>query len=461
MPRAKFNGLKRPKIRQSWSKYNLYNLTKVSTPPAANKTFFQQKWLAKSLTRGYHHPQVKEKQWTRMFDRRLPAVVSMDYRYLAKYDGSEMALGRGTGQDVRVDEEEGGGRDRKMQKTPYMHMTFHPLERRLDTAIWRALFASSTKQARQFVVHGAVKVNGKKMAYPGYQLNPGDMFSVDPDKVLYATGRKKRSKDSPISKQDELEERRERKAAAKDARQEEDEAEAESDAGAATLESDEEREAMTMQPEDHDDPKKALKSLVTRAQRILDDSKRKLSGKRQAELRDFTRSIKKTMSKLRSIEESQVEDTIEGLETGLAEILTKIPHEDLPRDVALDTIEAAEQRDQETAVAAEPQSSNPQMKDPNKVDHYRARKDAELLHAALERARENPIDASKPYATPWKPRDFMSAFAFIPRYLEVNHNICSAVYLRHPVARPGLAEVPTPFHGETLGLAFNWYLRRR
>jgi ribosomal protein S4 len=61
----------------------------------------------------------------------------------------------------------------------------------------------------------------------------------------------------------------------------------------------------------------------------------------------------------------------------------------------------------------------------------------------------------------WKTRNWMSAFAFIPRYLEVNQNVCSAVYLRHPVARPGLAEVPSPFAAETQTLAFQWYLRRR
>jgi hypothetical protein len=55
----------------------------------------------------------------------------------------------------------------------------------------------------------------------------------------------------------------------------------------------------------------------------------------------------------------------------------------------------------------------------------------------------------------------MSAFAFVPRYLEVHHRICSAVYLRHPVARPGLAEVPTPYPAETNALAYVWYLRRR
>lgn len=31
----------------------------------------------------------------------------------------------------------------------------------------------------------------------------------------------------------------------------------------------------------------------------------------------------------------------------------------------------------------------------------------------------NPFDPSKPYATPWRPRDYLPPFAFIPRYLEV------------------------------------------
>ncbi len=84
-----------------------------------------------------------------------------------------------------------------------------------------------------------------------------------------------------------------------------------------------------------------------------------------------------------------------------------------------------------------------------------------MLTQALENARDNPVDPSKPYATPWRPREYISPFAFVPRYLEVHHKVCSAVYLRHPVARPGLGEVPTPYPVETNGLAFNWYLRRR
>ena len=108
-----------------------------------------------------------------MFDRRLPSVVPMDFKYLARNDGSEQATGRGLGLQEPEEEQvhtkgpqqgravEGGRR--KRVTTPYMHMAFHPLERRLDTAIFRALFASSSKLARQFVVHGSVNVNGKKV----------------------------------------------------------------------------------------------------------------------------------------------------------------------------------------------------------------------------------------------------------------------------------------------------------
>lgn len=82
------------------------------------------------------------------------------------------------------------------------------------------------------------------------------------------------------------------------------------------------------------------------------------------------------------------------------------------------------------------------------------------LAMVLKADAENPVDESKPYLTPWRPRPYMSAFAFVPRYLEVNPNICAAVYLRHPVARKGMAEVPTPFSYLTNQLTHNWYLGR-
>lgn len=89
-----------------------------------------------------------------------------------------------------------------------------------------------------------------------------------------------------------------------------------------------------------------------------------------------------------------------------------------------------------------------------------SREEIRRLGKVIVAAEENPIDETKPYATPWEPKQFMSAFAFIPRYLEVNPKVCAAVYLRHPVARKGLAEVPTPFSYLTNQLAHNWYLQR-
>ena len=85
--------------------------------------------------------------------------MPVDHRYLAQNDGSEQSSGRGSGLDTKA----GGRRAPARLRTPYEQMVYHPMERRLDVAIFRALFASSTRQARQFVVHGAVKVNGKKV----------------------------------------------------------------------------------------------------------------------------------------------------------------------------------------------------------------------------------------------------------------------------------------------------------
>ena len=374
-----------------------------------------------------------------MFDRRLPSVVPMDHRYLAANDGSEMASGRGMGKEKdpsTIDQRN------RPQKTPYMNMTFWPLERRLDTAIHRALFASSVSQARQFVVHGFVKVNGKKMIYPGYQLNPGDMFSVDPEMVMFATGARKLKSGKATSVQ-ELRRRQEARLAANETRTVKKETGKEDEILVEPTPEEEEKEFGPGKNYSTD-----LKQLMRRAKNILDESKLKLSAKRQQELRAFTKSLKTTMSKIKTMEDPKAELTVDDFETALAEILTKVPQDATPES------------EQPQSTAAETESSNPQAK-LGKEDAYRARKDAELLHAALERARANPIDSTKPYATPWEPRDFMSAFAFIPRYLEVNQKICSAVYLRHPVARPGLAEVPTPFSAETMALGFNWYLRRR
>jgi small subunit ribosomal protein S4 len=52
------------------------------------------------------------------------------------------------------------------------------LERRLDNAVWRTGFASSRSQARQIVLHGHVRINGKKVNIPSYLVSAGEEISL-------------------------------------------------------------------------------------------------------------------------------------------------------------------------------------------------------------------------------------------------------------------------------------------
>jgi small subunit ribosomal protein S4 len=52
------------------------------------------------------------------------------------------------------------------------------LERRLDTVIYRAKFVPTVFAARQFVNHGHIKVNGRRVNIPSYRLKVGDVVEV-------------------------------------------------------------------------------------------------------------------------------------------------------------------------------------------------------------------------------------------------------------------------------------------
>lgn len=64
------------------------------------------------------------------------------------------------------------------------------LETRLDSLVLRAGLARTIYAARQFVSHGHILVNGKKVDIPSYQVKPGDTFSV-----------KEKSRNIPIFKE--------------------------------------------------------------------------------------------------------------------------------------------------------------------------------------------------------------------------------------------------------------------
>lgn len=52
------------------------------------------------------------------------------------------------------------------------------LERRLDNTLYRMGIASSRAQARNFISHGHVLVNNKKVDIPSYQVGIGDEISI-------------------------------------------------------------------------------------------------------------------------------------------------------------------------------------------------------------------------------------------------------------------------------------------
>ena len=237
---------------------------------------------------------------------------------------------------------------------------------------------------------------------------------------------------------------------------------------------------------EEEDPRQILKSLLAQSKTILASPGEKLAAKRKQDLRAFQKSVKRTLSKSKST--TILTDSLEAQFLELQNQLNISRKETLlppPASTSLETesttnyaqtgnteafgdievgdedqVSEAERRVKPNKQAAagkpSPQSGSDTIDTTGLSDQ-----DLKDLRAALELLQNNPIDPSKPYLTPWQPREYMSAFAFIPRYLEVNQNICAAVYLRHPVARPGLAEVPTPFAEGTSAIAFAWYLRRR
>jgi small subunit ribosomal protein S4 len=52
------------------------------------------------------------------------------------------------------------------------------LEQRVDNVVFRAGFASSRNQARQWVRHGHVLVNGKRVTIPSYQVRKDDVVEL-------------------------------------------------------------------------------------------------------------------------------------------------------------------------------------------------------------------------------------------------------------------------------------------
>lgn len=304
------------------------------------------------------------------------------------------------------------------------------------------------------------------MRHPSYLLNPGDMFQVTPESVLFATGKKKAS--APGKATEEEEEGGEEEAEAEesaDAEAEETAAEGESsnaaEPGAKSPEA-KSPEAAEADPETiKNNVTRELRFLTRAAKEILAQQKGDLKVKQKKRFRNFIKMSRDALSKAGR---AGGEEAVASDKTVVDEINSML------RDLVISDPKVAEKAEQSGSFTADQvtKATEPAEKEEVQVEKKETTKsyimsDAEVkqMNKLLKEWEENPEDPSKPYLTPWEPRRFMGAFAYIPRYLEVNQNICAAVYLRHPVARQRYAEVPTPFPPHVMQLAFNWYLRRR
>jgi small subunit ribosomal protein S4 len=64
------------------------------------------------------------------------------------------------------------------------------LETRLDNVVYHAGFGITRPGARQFVAHGHVKVNGRKVTVPSYAVRVGDIIEVRDHKTSKAAAQK-------------------------------------------------------------------------------------------------------------------------------------------------------------------------------------------------------------------------------------------------------------------------------
>ena len=62
------------------------------------------------------------------------------------------------------------------------------LESRLDALVYRAKFVPTVFAARQFVNHGHVNVNGRRVNIPSYRCKPGDVIEVREKSKQLAAG---------------------------------------------------------------------------------------------------------------------------------------------------------------------------------------------------------------------------------------------------------------------------------
>lgn len=154
---------------QSWSPRNLYNIYRRSLTELrdetifteSEKTIFQQRWASKRLTRAYHGDFINEKIFKRWY---LPSTLPDVRPHRRRAGDDREALNkwslrpRSAAKEAALREE-----DDKLAQAPVASLMYEEVERRIDVFIFRCCFTHSVYEARRMVIHGRVKLNGKKV----------------------------------------------------------------------------------------------------------------------------------------------------------------------------------------------------------------------------------------------------------------------------------------------------------
>jgi small subunit ribosomal protein S4 len=129
------------------------------------------KFPTKKAPPGQHGSNQKKKGQSSFSDYKLRLFEKQKLRY--NYGLTERQLQRYV-------------REARRKKGPTAFFLMQLLEMRLDTVVFRLGLASTIPAARQFVNHGHVLVNTKKINIPSFQCQPKDKISIQKKKASKA-----------------------------------------------------------------------------------------------------------------------------------------------------------------------------------------------------------------------------------------------------------------------------------
>lgn len=470
MPRRAelLNSLTRGRVRASWNKYNLFNLYKKSRISFQSKNFYQQKWTAKQETRAYHGEHLTESRFKTNFSQKLESVAQLD----ASLRGETSA------------------------RTPVLLQTYAVLEKRLDFALFRAMFASSVRQARQFILHGNVFVNDIKITQPGYQLKPGDVFHCSPEKVLSALGASKpslkdsvkvtkvqiikwneyvtRAKKNPRKVWEEQQQRKKSERLSEEdkvaIRERVQKINGELDTQMISKQKEETKNKIfssvlklglgseqpsidtfssAFQPET---ARYAL-DLFTKATSSKELNPEILNGKNEQELSTIVSSVlAKEKQESRNPTEKKIISEVKQLLSSL--------HNNHLDDIRV-SFNAKKIDEEAHELPYDPKWADSLTYHPI-PDVAKALEDesSAKINLPFQKGLFGRADKKKTYFTPWKVRPFIAPFAILPSHIEISFETCHAVYMRDPVAYPGYSEVISPFSLPVHERAYMWYVNK-